>query len=89
MPILHTVKKHPMLADSEQILELHNKPLNVPEYPNHTQSVERTVKVVSDTSKSVYGHYACDGFIQAKILPRNIMRCYDSKQQFLFVTDDN
>ena len=78
-----------MLADLEQILELHNKPLNVPEYPNHTQSVERTVKVVSDTSKSVYGHYARDGFIQAKILPRNIMRCYDSKQQFLFVTDDN
>ena len=51
---------------SEQILELHNKPLNVPEYPNHTHSVERTVKVVS-------------GFIRAKILSRNIMTCYDSK----------
>ena len=78
-----------MILSDEQILELHNKPLNVPEYRNHTQSVERTVKVVSDASKSVYGHDARDCFIRAKILSRNIMLCYDSKQQFRFATDDD
>ena len=37
----------------EEIKNIKEKPLDVPRYPNHTQSVERCVKLVTDASKHV------------------------------------
>lgn len=51
-------------------------------YKNHTQGVERCVKLVTDASKAVYGFDARDGFIRARINSRNLMPRFDSKQDY-------
>ena len=44
--------------------------LDLPDFPNHSQSVERAVKLVSEASKSVYGKEKRHKFILTKNLSR-------------------
>ena len=46
-------------------------------YPNHTQSIEHSIKLVTDASKAVYGFDARDGFIGARMQSRRMMPQYD------------
>jgi len=64
---------------NEQTEEIIDKPLIVPHYPNHTQSVELCVKLVTDASKTVYGSDSRDGFIRARITSRTVMPQFDNK----------
>ena len=66
----------------EQIQKIKEEPLVVKKYPNHTQSVERSIKLVTDASKAVYGFDARDGFIRARMQSRSMMPQYDSKKDF-------
>ena len=62
----------------EQIQKIKEEPLVVKKYPNHTQlSVERSIKLVTDVSKAVYGFDARDGFIRARMQSRRMMPQYD------------
>ena len=67
---------------NEEIKAAIDAPLAVATYPNHTQSVERCIKLVSDASKAVYGYDARDGFIRARNSSRAVMPRFDTKRQF-------
>ena len=67
---------------SKEIEVVVDTPLAVAAYPNHTQSVERCIKLVTDASKAVYGYDAQDGFIRARISSRTVMPRFDTKKQF-------
>ena len=66
----------------EEIQAVIDAPLALAKYPNHTQSVERCIKLVSDASKQVYGHNARDGFIRARKSSQGLMPRFDTKKQF-------
>ena len=55
-----------------------------PKFPNHTQRVERTIKMVSEASSSVCSHEAREGFILNRLASRNRVPTMDSKKDFKF-----
>lgn len=57
-------------------------PLAVPDYPCHTQAVERGVRLVSEASQSVIGQEARDGFIRQRIQARKELKSHASKDFF-------
>ena len=65
----------------EEIKSFEKSPLSLL-YPNHTQSVERGVKIVTEASGVVYGFESRDGFIRARIASRCLMPKFDTKVQF-------
>lgn len=50
--------------------DLHNM-VELPDYPCHTQAVERCVKMVTEASITVSGEKARDGFIRSRIKSRS------------------
>jgi hypothetical protein len=52
------------------------------DFPCHTQSVERHVKLVTEAAGAVCGEQRRDGFIRAKLLSRKIMSKFSSKQNW-------
>lgn len=79
-----TVTESPLTAHltTEQIKAIEITPLSVPNYPNNTQGVERCIKVVTESSKAVYGEDARDGFIRARISSRTCLPKFDTKKHF-------
>ena len=69
------------LSDSE-IQGLVTKPLIIPSYPCHMQSVERGIRLITEAACSVIGHEARDGFIRQRMLSRKEMGRADSKAAF-------
>ena len=69
--------------ENDEIKAISDVALRVPDYPNHTQSVERCVKIVTDTSKAVYGQEARDGYIRAILVSRSKMPRFDTKRHFV------
>lgn len=55
---------------------------NFPEFPCHTQSVERCVKLTTEASGSVAGQKSRDGFICARQNSRKVMPKFNSKKDF-------
>lgn len=78
-PMLHKVSDKELedllQAQSHIILEF-------PDFPCHTQAVERCVKMVTEASMTVSGEKARDGFIRSKIQSRAIMPSFDTKKKF-------
>ena len=54
-------------------------PLELPQYPCHTQAVERGIKVVSKAASTVIGEEARDGFIRQNLLSRKVFGWCDTK----------
>ena len=54
----------------------------VPDYPCHTQAVERTIKLVTEAASLVIGQEARDGFMRQKIKSRKEIGRFDTKQEF-------
>ena len=71
-----------MSLSKEEILEFVETPMTVPNYPCHTQAVERTIKLVTDAAGSVIGPEARDGFMRQKIKSRKEIGRIDSKKEF-------
>lgn len=65
----------------EDIAKLRIVPLTL-DYKNHTQGVERCIKLVTDASTAVYGFEARDGFIRARVNSRNLMPLFESKKDY-------
>lgn len=56
------------------------------DYPCHTQSVERCVKMVTEAAGSVAGPISRDGQIRAKIASRQVLPKFDSKKDYVMST---
>lgn len=56
--------------------------LSIRQIPNHTQSVERCVKNVTEASKCVVGAAARDGWIRCRIAARQALPSVETKRDF-------
>lgn len=56
--------------------------LNIPEFPCHTQSTERHVKLVTEASATVCGFDRRDGMIRATLVSRSKTKTFNTKSQF-------
>ena len=63
----------------EEIVLYCRRKFEVKNYPNHTQSDERMVKLVTDASYTVCGFDRSDGFIRAGIASRCLISVADIK----------
>ncbi|GBO04600.1 hypothetical protein AVEN_186341-1 [Araneus ventricosus] len=52
------------------------------EFPRHTQTVERRVKLIYEAAMEVYGETARDGYIRAKFQARKELLMFDNKGQY-------
>ena len=59
-------------------------PHTFPNYPCHTQSVERHIRLVSTSCKMIASRDDRDARIAATIVSRNMMACFRSKQDYVF-----
>ncbi|GBL91019.1 hypothetical protein AVEN_226520-1 [Araneus ventricosus] len=56
--------------------------LTLEEFPCHTQSVERCVKLISEAAMKVCGETTRDGYIRAKLQARKELPTSDNKEQY-------
>ena len=68
----------------EEVLGILEKPLSVPKWPNHTQSVERGIRVMTEACTEVAGYKARDGYIRQRLSSRRIMPTFRTKKHFSF-----
>lgn len=83
MTDLETVLYEPPLTmhlSDDQIKAIIEEPLIVPNYPNHTQAVERAVKLTTEASSKVIGSKQRHGMICQKISARKVVPKFRSKQ---------
>lgn len=74
-----------MIATSEinsAILSDQKKLQLATDFPNHTQAVERVIKLVTDASVSVVGEKARDGLIRARVEGRKKLPSFDTKKDY-------
>ena len=61
--------------------------LVVPNYPCHTQSVERAIWLITEAATSVIGHDARDRFIRQRMRSRKMIGRFDTKKNILNILD--
>lgn len=59
------------------------EPMEVPDWPSHTQSVERCVRLVTEAATHVYGHERRDGRIRSQVASRYLMPKNRSKKDLV------
>ena len=69
-----------------QLQEIVENPMKVPDWPSHTQSVERCVKMVTEAASKVFSHEKREGFIRGQFVSRNLMSINRSKQDLVPMT---
>ena len=57
-------------------------PLQVPKWLNHTQAVERGIKVLSEACTAVTGPVERDGFIRQRLFSRQVMPKFNTKKDY-------
>ena len=67
----------------KELESLRHSPLEIENYPCHSQGCERAVKETSRASVKVVGWKARDGFIRLSGLSRAMMKKFNSKQDFV------
>ena len=55
-------------------------PMQVPDWPSHTQSIERWVKMVTEAAGHVYSQERREGYIRSQVVSRKLMSQNRSKQ---------
>ena len=70
-----------------EINEFLSKPMLVPNWPCHGQSVERCVKQVTEASSRVHTHEKRDGFVRSQEASRKFMSKNNSKQDLESLTE--
>ena len=63
-----------------------NTPMKVPNWPCHTQSIERVVKMVAEGSAKYFSQEKKDGGIRAQETSRRLMSKNESKQDLCNLT---
>ena len=72
-------------ADLLECIKIKNIPkIQFIKYPNHTQAVERNIKIVTEASSSVCGAVNRDGYIRNVIKSRQLMKSFDTKSDYKF-----
>ena len=61
--------------------------INLPDFPSHSQGVERAVKLVTEASQSVYGFEARHQYILAKVLCQQLRPAFSSKGSYMELFD--
>ena len=70
--------------NDEEVLGILEKPLSVPKWPNHTQSVERGIRVMAEACTEVAGYKARNGYITQRLSSRRIIPTFRTKKHFSF-----
>ena len=73
----------------DELKEFVAKPMDVPKFPVHGQSIERTVQMVTKAASLVYGHEKRDGFIRSTIEHRKVMPSNNSKKDLKNLLSNN
>ena len=68
---------------TSELKHLIDIPMKVPDWPCHTQSIERVVKMVTEASEKYYSHEKRDGSIRAKEHSRRLMKKNESKKDLI------
>ena len=68
---------------SDKIIFYQQKKMAVKIYPNHSQSVERAIKLVSNAAYKVCGFDRIDGFIRAGIASRNMIPSANTQTDYI------
>ena len=79
----------PFLASlsDEEVLGILEKPLSIPNWPNHTQSGERGIRVMTEACTEVVGYKARDGYIRQRLSSRRIKPTFRTKKHFSFKSE--
>jgi len=82
----YLVTEPPFIAklSSAEIQSIVQYPLVVPKWYNHTQAVERAIKVMCEASAAVTGPEERDGFIRQRLFARKMMPNMNSKKDYNF-----
>ena len=67
----------------EAVKEFINTPLKVPKWPSHTQSVERCVKMTSESACHVFGQIKRYTYIRGQLASRELMANNSSKKELI------
>ena len=67
----------------EQVEDAVETPISFPKYPCHSQTVERTVKLVTECSSAVYGEERQRGKILSVLASRRSRKAYDTKKDYV------
>ena len=68
---------------SSSLKKFVDTPMEVPEWPSHTQSVERCVKMVTEAAAHVYSHERREGYIRSQVVSRELMSIKTSKKDIV------
>lgn len=63
-----------------QLKEFISSPMLVPDWPSHTQSIERCVKMTTEAAAQVYSLERRDHYIKGQMVSRELMSRNRSKQ---------
>ena len=66
------------LSDAE-LRNILDTTMQIPKWPFHTQAVESSIRVVSESYMAVTGHQERDGFIRQWLASRQIMPRFNTK----------
>ena len=66
---------------------LTSEKINLPDFPSHSQGMERAVKLVMEASQSVYGFEASHQHILAKVLCQQLRPAFSSKSSYMELFD--
>lgn len=68
---------------TSEVKKFIDKPMVVPQWPCHGQSIERCVKQVTEAAGRVYSHEKREGYIRGQEASRRLMSKNESKQDLL------
>ena len=68
---------------NDQIQDFSLTPISIPDYPNHTQAVERAVKITTEAASKVVGFEQRHGMICQRIKARKLISKFHSKKDAL------
>lgn len=66
----------------QQVTDIIKTPVVLPKWPNHTQAVERGIKVMTEACTEVTGYSARDGYIRQRLMSRKMMPRFRTKRDF-------
>uniref|UniRef100_UPI00358F4A34 uncharacterized protein n=1 Tax=Myxine glutinosa TaxID=7769 RepID=UPI00358F4A34 len=66
-----------------EVKKFFDKPMQVPQWPSHTQSIERCVKQVTEAAGRVNTHEKREGYIRGQEASRRLMSENESKQDLM------
>ena len=92
LELLNCQKVHhepPLTCDltTSQVKQIINAPMEVPDWPCHTQSIERVVKMVTEASGRFFTQKKRDGGIRAQEFSRRLMAKNETKRDLLDLID--